>query len=73
MTNSHVTLLLPMEYSIQFETVTSGWSIVYIEGSQDLISVKICTSFSSDWLVIANSVDPDTKLHHVAFYLDLHY
>ena len=28
------TLCVPMELSIKFDTVKSGWSIVYIEGSQ---------------------------------------
>ena len=27
-----LTLLRPMEFSIKFDTVKSGWSIVYIEG-----------------------------------------
>ena len=27
------TLCIPMEYSIKFDTVTVGWSIVYTEGS----------------------------------------
>ena len=28
-----VTLCRPMEFSIKFDTIKSGWSIVYIEGS----------------------------------------
>ena len=29
-----------MEFSIKFDTVKSGWSIVYIEGSQVIVSKK---------------------------------
>ena len=32
--------LRPMELSIKFSTVKPGWSIVYIEGSQVIISKK---------------------------------
>ena len=28
------TLLRPMEFSIKFDTVKSGWSIIYIKGLQ---------------------------------------
>ena len=54
------TLLRPMEFSIKFDTVKSGWSIVYIEESQDIISKKniIFLSLKID-LVLANSADPD--------------
>ena len=31
-------LLRPIEFSIKFETVKAGWSIVYIEGLQVIIS-----------------------------------
>ena len=45
-----LTLFVPMEFSIKFDTVKSGWSIVfYIEGSQVKISNKKCyISFSED-------------------------
>ena len=33
-----VSLLIPMEVSSQFDTVKSGWPIVYIEGLQFIIS-----------------------------------
>ena len=29
-----------MDFSINFDTVTSRWSIVYNEGSQGIISIK---------------------------------
>ena len=32
------TLFEPMEFSIKLDTIKSGWSIVYIEGSQVIIS-----------------------------------
>ena len=32
-----LTLCVPMEFPIKFNTVKSGWSIVYIEGSQMII------------------------------------
>ena len=53
-----------MEFSITFGTVKSGWSIVYIEGSQVLISQKqkYCISFSED---------PDGIPHHAEFNLGL--
>ena len=31
---NHLTLFRPTEFSIKFDTVMSGWSIVYIGGSQ---------------------------------------
>ena len=43
-----LTLLGPMEFSIKFDTVMSGWSIVYIKGSQIIISKKYYISFSED-------------------------
>ena len=39
-------LLKPMEFSIKFDTVKSGWSIIYIEVSQVIISKKYCISYS---------------------------
>ena len=37
-----------MESSIKFDTVKSGWSIVYIEGSQAIISMKKSISNAYD-------------------------
>ena len=42
------TLFVPMEFPIKFDTVMSGWSIVYIKGSQVIISKKYYISFSDD-------------------------
>ena len=66
-----------MEFPIKFDTVKSGWSIVYIEGSQtqrlyispkyyiSKVSLKIC-------FALAKSVDSDKMLHYAAFHLGLH-
>ena len=35
-----LTLLRPMDFFIKFDTVKSGWSIVYIEGFQAIIYLK---------------------------------
>ena len=35
---SCLTLFVPMEFAIKFDTVKPGWSVVYIEGSQVIIS-----------------------------------
>ena len=40
-----LTLLGPIEFSIKFDTVKSGCSIIYIEGSQVIISKKILYFF----------------------------
>ena len=68
-----LTLLRPMGYSIKFDTVQSGWSIVYIEGFQVIISKKniIFLSLKIDF-VLANSANPDEILPYAAFYLGLH-
>ena len=43
--------------------------IVYIEGSQVIIYIKYCFSFSEDQILsfIANSADPDEMLSNAAF------
>ena len=66
-------LLGPREFSIKFDTVKPGWSIVYIEWSQVIISKKYCISLflKADFL-LANSADPDEMPHYAAFHLDLH-
>ena len=37
----NLTLLGPMEFPIELHTMKSGWSILYIEGSQIIISKNI--------------------------------
>ena len=48
-------------------TVKSGWPIVYIEGSQIIISKKYCISNS-----VENSADPNEMPHHVVYHLGCH-
>ena len=36
--NGQLTLLRPVEWSVKFDTVQSGWSIIYIEWLQVIIS-----------------------------------
>ena len=43
-----LTHLRPMGFSIKFDSVKSGWSVVYIEGIQVIIFFKKCISFSED-------------------------
>ena len=40
-----ITLLGPMEFSVKLHTITSRWSIVYIEGSHVIISKSILYFF----------------------------
>ena len=62
-----------MEFPIKFVTVKSGWSIVYIEGSQVIISPQniIFLSLKIDF-ALANSVNPDEMPHYAAFNLGFH-
>ena len=53
-----------MEFLIKFDTVKSGWSIVYIEVSQ-VKFLKKNLSLKIDF-ALANSADPDEMLHNVA-------
>ena len=61
-----------MEFSIKFDTVKSGWSIVYIEGSQVIISKNVVFLSLKIDCSKANSADPDEMSHYVAFHLGLH-
>ena len=62
-----------MELSIKIYTTKSGWSLVYIEGPQVILSkyYQIFFSLKMDF-VLANSADPDEMLQYVAFHLGLH-
>ena len=61
-----------MEFSIKFDTIKSGMSILYVEGMHAIISKNIvCFSLKIDF-VFANSVDPDEMLHFGAFHMGLH-
>ena len=43
-----------MEFSIKLHSIKSGWSILHIEGSQDIISIFFSVKVDS---VLANSAD----------------
>ena len=63
-----------MEFSIKFDTVKPGWPIVYIKGSQIIISKNII--FLSlkmiDQFCLNQQCRPDEMQHYAAFHLDLH-
>ena len=52
------TLLRPMEFPIEFDTVKSRWSIVYIEGSNVKFAKNIVLLSLQIVFVLANSADP---------------
>ena len=54
-----------MKFSIKFDPVKSGWSIVYNEGSQVIISNNIVFLSLKIDLVFANSADLDEMLHFI--------
>ena len=55
---SDLTLFVPKEFPIKFDTVKSGWSIIYIEGSQVIILRKYCISFSENQFCLSNHSRP---------------
>ena len=61
-----------MDFSIKFDTVKSGWFIVYIEGLQDKISKNIVFHSLKIDFVLANRAVPDEMPRSVALHLGLH-
>ena len=61
-----------MEFSIKLHIIMSEWCIVYIVGSQVIISKNIVFLSLKIEYVIANSTDPDEMPHNAAFHLGLH-
>ena len=59
-----------MEFSIEFDTDKSGWSFVYIEGSQVLIKKNAFFSLKIDF-GLANNAEPDEMQHYAEFHLGL--
>ena len=59
-----------MDFPIKFDTVKSGWSIVYIEGLQVNI-IHVFHSLKIDF-ALANSADPGEMQHYIALHLGLH-
>ena len=68
--------LRSVEFSTKFDTVKSGWSIVYIKGLHVIISTKKTTHKTFLHLdidfVLANSADPDEMPPYAAFHLGLY-
>ena len=62
----------PMECSKKVDTITIGWSIVYIEGLQVIKSKNIIFLSLRIDFVLANSTDTDEMSPYVAFHLGLH-
>ena len=58
-----------MEFSIKFDTVKAGCSIVYIEGSQ---VVHVFLSQSIIFVIANNSANPDEMPPSAAFHMGLH-
>ena len=61
-----------MEFSIKFDTVKSGWSIVYFEGLQVSITKKFRILSLKIDLVLENHADPYKMPPYAAFHLGLH-
>ena len=61
-----------MNSSYLYYKIHFGLSIVYIEGSQVIISKKYCFITLKINFVLANSADSDEMLHYAAFHLCLH-
>ena len=61
-----------MEFPIKFDTVYSGWLIIYIEGPQVIIFKKYCIFSMKTDFALANSAHPDEMLHYTAFHQALH-
>ena len=62
-----------MEVSIKLHTIKTGWTIVYIEGSQVIISKNniVFLSLKIDFVLVI-SADSDEMPHYVTFHLGLH-
>ena len=58
-----------MEFSIKFDTVKTGFSNVYTEGSQ---FVHVFLSLNIIFVLANNSADPDKMPHSAVFHLGLH-
>ena len=61
------TLFRPTKISIKLHIIKVGMPIVYIKGSQVIISPQNCISFNEDRFVLAISADPEnfqTKINN---------
>ena len=66
-----LTLSAIMEFTIEFDTDMSGWSTVYIEGSQVKIKKKNAFLSLKIDFGLANSAAPDEMTHYAGFHLVL--
>ena len=66
---SFLTLYIPKDSSFWFDTINFRWSIIYIEGSQVIISNRIVLFSLQIIIVLTISVDPDEMQHNVVFHL----
>ena len=55
-----------MDFSLKFDTVKSGRSTVYIQGSQALFKNVFFLKIDVD---LANSADPDEMPHYATFHM----
>ena len=60
-----------MKISIKFDTVRSGWSIIYIHSDQQVIIKNAFLSLRINF-DFENSADHDEMPPYVAFHLGLH-
>ena len=71
---ARLTLYALMDSSFWFDTINFGWSIIYTEGSQVIISQKNIAFISLKIVfVLANSVDLDEIPKYAEFHLCLHH
>ena len=61
-----------MEFPIKFDIPKPGWSIVYIQGSQVIISKNIIFLSLKIGFVLANSAYSDEMPQYAAFHMGLH-
>ena len=59
-------LMIIQDQHVEFDTVQSGWSIVYIEGVTGYNFQKIFLSLKIVF-VLTNSADPDKMSHYSLF------
>ena len=71
---NRLTICARMESSFWFDTINLGWSIVFIEGSEDKFYIKNIVFLSLKIVfVLTNSVYPDEMLHYyVAIHQGIH-
>ena len=69
---SRLTLCVPMDSSFWFYTIHLGWSIVYIEWSQVIISNFFHIFSLLIDFVLGSSADPDEMQQCMTFHLGLH-